>query len=146
MVKPGSRGRSAGDGAATCDGAPLISQRAANIGKPIVVCDNHATLACRDLLVGVKPEDSGSAEAARPGSLIHGTQCFAGILDEGDLMACGDFFVCIEMRGVSERLNREYRLGSVRDRFLDQFRIRVQTRRADVHKHGLGTHIEDGVR
>ena len=111
-----------------------------------VVGDDDAAFAGGDLFVRIEAEDAAAAEGAGLAALVGGAQGFAGILNEGDLVAGGEHGDLVHADGIAKGLDAENGLGFGGDGFFGFGGIEVKGLGVDVHKHGGGTYHFDDIR
>ncbi len=73
---------------------------------------NGAAFAGGDLLVGVEAEDGEIAEATNAALMEFGTDGFAGILDDHEIVVCGEVAESVHVGGNAEGVHDEDGAGS----------------------------------
>src|SRR5438046_1367745 len=95
--------------------AALIAERAAIVGKGVIVGDDHPALAGGDLLVGIKRENAGAAERSDRPRARKSAEALAAIFDENQLVLSRDLLNFAHSAWMSKRFHGDKRLRARRD-------------------------------
>ncbi len=110
-----------------------------------VVGDDDATFAGGDWFVGVEAEDGESAVGADGLTTVGAAETFAGVFDDGDAVAFGDFADFGDVHGVAEVLNDDDGFGAGSDGFFDAGGVHVHAGGVDIDEDGFSADVLDGV-
>ncbi len=104
------------------------------IGEGVVVRQDEASLACIQILAGLKAECAQIADRTDATSLPLGAVRLGGILDEAQTVGLAQFRECIEIRGLSTKMNRDDNTGSFGESRLDG---------SDINAICIGVNIDE---
>src|SRR6266404_2868995 len=98
------------------------------------------------ILPRVEAEAASLAKASHLPSLVFGSMCLAGILDNIHTPFSGDSRDGIHVRRLTKKVDRYDRLCSRRNRFLQRGRIHRVSTLIDIDKHRLGAAVGNRLR
>ena len=126
-------------------GTPLVAERPAEIRQPVVVGDDHAALARRDLLVGVEAEHPDAAESADRLVLETATDPLAAVFDQRQFIFRTERGEIGHSGRVAEHLDADDRLGTLGDLPFAAFEAHVERAGIAVNEDGRRAGVQDTV-
>ena len=129
--------------------AALVAHGDAQPRYLVIVGNDDAAFACRDLLVGIESVQPAVAERAGhfPFSSVfdHGADGFAGVLDDGEVVLSGHFHDSHHIDRHAESVHRHDGFGLLGYGAFDSIDIEVHIDGIDVYEDGLGALEDDAV-
>src|SRR5437016_4091442 len=111
-----------------------------------IVGDDRASFAqSSKVLAGIKTEATASADGACFSIFVESAACLAGILNNREVMTCGNFNNWIQVSRLTEEMNRNNGFGPRSDRSFEQVRIQRAGLFLDINENRPRTAVTDGL-
>lgn len=123
----------------------LISEAAESFGMGEGMGQNGAAFTGGDLLVGIEAEDGEIAKSADASLMKFGTDRFAGVFNDYEVVPGGEVAKAMHVRGNAEGVDYEDGAGSRGQRAFNCGGCEVESDRVDVGEDGCGANVKDGV-
>ena len=130
------------------DVSPLVTEAAEECVPLRLARDDHAAFTRGHLLVGVEGEHPRVPQRAHRAMLVGGTDCFARILDHGEIVAARDLQDRVHVGWLSEDMDGEDGLharAECESSALQRLRVDGERIRVDVDEDGTGARVEHAI-
>src|SRR6266571_4638137 len=124
---------------------PMEAYDTSELGEPFIICDDHAPVACHQILACVKAKTAGIPESTRMLLSILCTDRVGSIFDDHQMTTSRDLKNSIHIARLACHMDWNDCLGPRRDPFFDKFWRYVKCGSVYVHEHWSCALVKDGV-